>query len=124
MVAAREPRIVELRADVHRITIGGGKTDIAARLKAAVAGGRGQLVDLEPVAGKAAVDDHVRQPRAIGLIFIGHATPADPTVEAGVEDAATEISGDGDRPADTLVGHADEREQRFGRAVVADAAEI
>src|SRR3546814_11699777 len=58
MVAAREPRIVELRADVHRITIGGGKTDIAARLKAAVAGGRGQLVDLEPVAGKAAADDH------------------------------------------------------------------
>src|SRR3546814_6992329 len=92
MVAAREPRIVELRADVHRITIGGGKTDIAARLKAAVAGGRGQLVDLEPVAGKAAVDDHVRQPRAIGLIFIGHATPADHTVEAGVEDAATERS--------------------------------
>src|SRR3546814_13727064 len=111
ILAAREAGIVERRRDVHRITIGRSEADEALRLHRAVAGFRGQLLDLQPVARETAVDDDIRQLGSLGLILIGHVLAAPHAIEAGVGAAEPDSGRDRARTLDLLIARATKRKK-------------
>src|SRR3546814_6307314 len=67
-IALGELRIGERRGDIDREAAVGGKAHRSLRRNAALARARLQRRDLEPARGEAALQLHIRQPRAERLV--------------------------------------------------------
>src|SRR3546814_7145720 len=76
-------RIGERRGDIDREAAVGGKAHRSLRRNAALARARLQRRDLEPARGEAALQLHIRQPRAERLVDVGEGIGTHHAVEIG-----------------------------------------